>query len=72
MFNSGKPALHYSGKEDNYVLESAKKALKTMFPTTYEDPIAHKRTDWKSDPFSYGSFSFTQSSSTVQVFENLR
>jgi monoamine oxidase len=74
VHNSGKTAEAFSEMSCEKVFESGKKVVREMFghAKNYKDPKIYMRSNWKVDPFAYGSFSFPCAKGPKEVFENLK
>jgi monoamine oxidase len=63
LFNIGEPAKYFSGKSDDYVCNSAMEVIRTWYPEA-PDFINFKRSNWCSDPYAQGAWSFIKAGST--------
>lgn len=56
---------------DQQIVDDAMNTLRIMFGDDIPKPIDYQITRWASDPFSFGSYSFSAVGSTPQMRENL-
>ncbi len=70
-FSGADNARVLEGLSDRATISEASKALKSMFGSSFPDPIAAQITRWSRDPFSLGSYSFNAVGSTPEMRADL-
>ena len=63
MFKIGEPAKYFGDQSDDFVCKSAMEVIRTWDPEAPEF-INFKRSNWFSDPYAQGSWSYIKAGST--------
>lgn len=59
-YHAGGLAQHINHWSDEYLIAGALETLRLMFGPDVPEPVSYVRSGWEADPFSRGSYSFSQ------------